>query len=447
MTAGLTGHKIRVLLGRTGNTFSSLVGRMIKRIFTIFLFTFIFNVIDGQTFIDSIIYTTSREDFTFDCGEANPIDLNKVVNTYLSSDNGYWGDIDGNRYNWNVIYPALITDTGWHKYYFHFTSGKNYCGIKEGGVFILNLYIGFVGCLDTITAGELDNFHYFCYGSNVDMNPMFGRQTYEEPVTISELLFRNSRNPIKWGLGGDWVDITVYSDRGRTDSIGDGNKGIDLFPQNGAYDSTYYILIHHPDGEYIDSMRIVVYEESKLEIFYNPDIFNKYREYDIDDYFTISVDTSEYNFQYFTYILNNKILNTYYLGGDTTKNEIKISAMAFSGLEDIIEIIVTDNHNCIVRNEYNVEINVPFPNVFTPDGDGINDIFLGGDKYRNREFHLSIINRWGNLLYSGNSGWDGTYRGHKVPPGTYLFAIELRLSDGSIRTVKGTVALIRQSLY
>jgi gliding motility-associated-like protein len=428
----------------------------------LFLFTAV--IAEGQRTIDSIKYTPSREEFTFNCRKAVPIDLFKVAKMYVSPENGYWGDAKGVPYdgkadstsskerqytNGNIFNsPTAVTDTGLYRFYFYFTSSKGYCGITQGTRFILELYLGTVGCLEPLNAGELDNSHYFCYGSSVDMNPL-GKREFIKPVSIETLLLTYSKNPIDWKknrmLDGDWVDIDVYTDRDHKNHIGNGDMTIDLTPATGSYDTTFYVIIHQDlQHEFKDSINITVYPQSQLEIFYSPDIRNSNNEYGMDDQITITVDTSEFKFDYYSFFLNNKNLNKYHLGGDTTKNEIILSALAFSGVEDFLEIIATDKNQCIVREGENVIVRVPFPTVFTPDGDGINDVFLGGEKFRNREFHLEISNRWGNRLYYGESGWDGTYRGQKVPPGTYLYNLMIKISDGSTKTVKGTVTLMRE---
>jgi gliding motility-associated-like protein len=432
----------------------------------------------GQRLIDSIKYTTSREEFTFNCTKAVPIDLFKVAKMYVSPEHGYWGDVNGVPYNGkpgasgskerqytngNIFTPpVLVSDTGWYKFYFYFTSSKNYCGITQGTRFILDLYLGVVGCLEAVNAGELDNTHYFCYGVSVDLNPVYGRQYYSEPVTIANLLLTNSKNKIDWKknkmLDGDWVDIDVYPDMNslqkHENRIGNGDMEVDLRPkdrfnQPSSYDTTFYVIIHQSRvHEYVDSITITVYPKSQLEIFYSPDIVNDVnREYSMDDKITITVDTSGINnkFDYYTFFLNRKDLNKYYFGGDTTRNEITLDALTFTGVEDFLEIVATDKNKCIVRSDTAVIVRVPFPTVFTPDGDGINDVFLGGEKFRNREFHLEIYSRWGPLLYSGESGWDGTYRGEKAPPGTYPYVLKIKASDGSTRTIKDHVTLIRQS--
>jgi gliding motility-associated-like protein len=425
-----------------------------------FLFVLISGLAKGQ--IDHMEYTVYDPQYIFACRKATSIDLFKAANLYVSPQNGYWGDVNGVPYNGNGIPdtikerkytdgniftpPILAADTGMYTFYFYFTSATDYCGIKNGTYFQLNLYLGIHGCMNPLTGGELDNNHNFCYNSSIDMNPQ-GSHTFSRPVTIENLLLQYSKDPLRWkkdrSMNGDWVDISVYSDRKHEHYVGNGDMEVDLLS---AYDTTFYVIIRQDaQNEFSDSINIRVYPESKLEVFYSPDIINdKTKEYNMDDRIAIIVDTSEYKFDYFKFLLNDKNLNKYYLGGDTTKNEIVLSALAFSGVEDFLEIVATDRNNCIVRYDDNVVVHVPFPTVFTPDGDGVNDIFLGGEKFRNREFHLEVYNRWGNMLYSGESGWDGNYRGNKVPPGTYIYVLILKMEDGSSRTVKNTVTLIRE---
>ena len=70
-----------------------------------------------------------------------------------------------------------------------------------------------------------------------------------------------------------------------------------------------------------------------------------------------------------------------------------------------------------------------FPNVFSPNGDGINDVFkvFGGDDLKEVE-NLKIFDRWGALIYEGQNilpdsseGWDGQYRGANGRNGCLYF--------------------------
>jgi gliding motility-associated-like protein len=71
------------------------------------------------------------------------------------------------------------------------------------------------------------------------------------------------------------------------------------------------------------------------------------------------------------------------------------------------------------------------PNTFTPDNNGMNEVFLpiftsGFDPY---DYNLLIFNRWGEIVfesYNHQIGWDGTYRGKLVQDGTYVWKIEFK---------------------
>lgn len=98
---------------------------------------------------------------------------------------------------------------------------------------------------------------------------------------------------------------------------------------------------------------------------------------------------------------------------------------------DIISVIVTDG-GCI-GEEVELTITVAdFPNAFTPNGDGRNDNFLKG-------FELVIINRWGQELYKGVDGWDGTFNGERVSPGTYYYIVLVPDITDTDKVLKGSV--------
>ncbi len=93
------------------------------------------------------------------------------------------------------------------------------------------------------------------------------------------------------------------------------------------------------------------------------------------------------------------------------------------------------NINCMGESEWvNIIVN-DLPNAFTPDGDGINEIFAEG-------FEVSIFNRWGQKVYEGIRGWDGTYNGRKVSPGTYYYIVNIYDENNNKTTLKGSVTVI-----
>jgi gliding motility-associated-like protein len=85
------------------------------------------------------------------------------------------------------------------------------------------------------------------------------------------------------------------------------------------------------------------------------------------------------------------------------------------------------------------------PNVFTPNGDGTNDIaHAHGDNIANLRFY--IYDQWGELIFSSTSvqnGWDGTYKGAREPVGVYVYYVQATMKDGKNITKKGSITLIR----
>jgi gliding motility-associated-like protein len=83
------------------------------------------------------------------------------------------------------------------------------------------------------------------------------------------------------------------------------------------------------------------------------------------------------------------------------------------------------------------------PNIFSPNGDGINDQFIITSKDDLIEkINIHIFDRWGNQLFSG-AKWDGTSHDADVGTGAYVYVAELIMDDGIERQFSGSVTLIR----
>lgn len=86
-----------------------------------------------------------------------------------------------------------------------------------------------------------------------------------------------------------------------------------------------------------------------------------------------------------------------------------------------------------------------FPNAFTPNADGINEVFEGvGSDPEN--FTLRIFDRWGELIFESNSklqGWDGRYNGHFAHDGVYVYQAIYTVTNNTKIEKTGKVVLIR----
>lgn len=88
---------------------------------------------------------------------------------------------------------------------------------------------------------------------------------------------------------------------------------------------------------------------------------------------------------------------------------------------------------------------VTVPNIFTPDGDGVNDqFFITLENATSLE--VTIANRWGNKVasYSGvNSSWDGKVNGSLAEEGVYFYNYTATGLDGTTQTGQGNIHLVR----
>lgn len=92
------------------------------------------------------------------------------------------------------------------------------------------------------------------------------------------------------------------------------------------------------------------------------------------------------------------------------------------------------------------------PNTFSPNGDGLNDIFyvISGEKVT-RVNQFQIFSRWGEKVFEISNvlpndyggGWNGMYKGKPAPAGTYVYVLILSLTDGTTETYRGNITLLR----
>ena len=89
------------------------------------------------------------------------------------------------------------------------------------------------------------------------------------------------------------------------------------------------------------------------------------------------------------------------------------------------------------------------PSAFSPNGDGINDLFtINGGEDLIEISKLDIFDRWGVEVFSSASsdledGWDGQYEGLPAAVGSYVYRATIVMNDGISRSISGVFALIR----
>jgi gliding motility-associated-like protein len=86
------------------------------------------------------------------------------------------------------------------------------------------------------------------------------------------------------------------------------------------------------------------------------------------------------------------------------------------------------------------------PNAFSPNKDGINDVFNCTTSCEIEFYNLKIFNRWGEKIYESYQlidAWDGTYKNFDCPDGVYVFNIGYRFKGATTTYKSGTITLLR----
>lgn len=119
-------------------------------------------------------------------------------------------------------------------------------------------------------------------------------------------------------------------------------------------------------------------------------------------------------------------------------------------------LTAVDTEGCTATDSVTVTVRVIrpvyIPTAFSPNNDGINDLFsVYGGPAAQSVLSLKIFNRWGGLIYEGHNlplnnekvGWDGTFKGQLLDPGVFAYFAEVKFIDGVVVLFEGDVTLMR----
>lgn len=139
---------------------------------------------------------------------------------------------------------------------------------------------------------------------------------------------------------------------------------------------------------------------------------------------------------------NSSIVNWKWVFSDN--NEIQSGAKARHTFESEgvfnVTLSVEDNKGCkdSVSKEFEIIGGFIIPNVFTPDGDGQNDLFKIANLELFPNTDLKVFNRWGKIVFEA-SDYKNNWEGHGVEEGTYFYI--LKASNGY--SSQGFVSIFR----
>src|SRR5690606_25793159 len=113
------------------------------------------------------------------------------------------------------------------------------------------------------------------------------------------------------------------------------------------------------------------------------------------------------------------------------------------------EVTLIDSAVCIASDRILIEVEFEkilyVPNAFTPNGDGVNDVFYIYAT-SSKEIELKIFNRWGEKVFESfniDLGWDGFYKSELQRPAVFTYHVVVTYLDGDKKLAKGSVTLVR----
>lgn len=123
-----------------------------------------------------------------------------------------------------------------------------------------------------------------------------------------------------------------------------------------------------------------------------------------------------------------------------------------AGMAGLYTITVDNGAGCIDSDTVRIELDrngmgIFTPTAFTPNQDNLNEKFLPVTQQYVEIVDFQVYNRWGERIYQGVDGWDGTYQGELVEIGVYVWVVVVNeiLGNGETRTSElgGTITVLR----
>ena len=114
-----------------------------------------------------------------------------------------------------------------------------------------------------------------------------------------------------------------------------------------------------------------------------------------------------------------------------------------------ITIILSHVSGCDLEHRFFIQFDesIYVPNIFTPNGDNLNDVFTAYFTDNISILRCEIYDRWGELVFSSSNdngfGWDGTFNGENAPSAVYTYKLEYESTNNERKVVAGDLTLLR----
>lgn len=332
-----------------------------------------------------------NEDYIWKCNDTEKtIDVTSLLNPVLN-------------YQWTTLEGGIA-------------STYNILTVNDPGTFILTGTDPSTGCIGRDTVRILENENSFIDVDFVVNNPtcFAGSDGYIEIIS-----FIGGEGPFSYEYEGNmFTDIEAMQ-------FGTGIHTISIFDQ-------YECEV---------SKTFEVTSSASFEIFTEPKVSVKFGEKGILTA-DVNIDDSLLTSIIWTDIEGNILAEGKEVEIDANQETVIVTA------EDINGCTVSE----IVTLNIDYEVDIFYPNVFSPNGDGNNDIFsLYNNGLVENMNIIQIFDRAGELIFEQTdmlfnetqNGWNGEFNGQLVQPGVYVFIIKYTLGNGESKSKSGSITVVR----
>lgn len=171
--------------------------------------------------------------------------------------------------------------------------------------------------------------------------------------------------------------------------------------------------------------------------------------------FVMKRDSCSLDVQFVNLSGTNTVPFTWYFGDGDSSKDFSPKHTYLETNTYTISLIYSPETFCADTASYTYFIDgdsareVKIPNVFTPNGDGINDCYtISGVSEKCDDFFIKVYNRWGLVVYENTNGancWNGRSQGGEdLPQGVYYYVLMIKKKQGYSLNDHGTITLIRE---
>jgi gliding motility-associated-like protein len=172
-------------------------------------------------------------------------------------------------------------------------------------------------------------------------------------------------------------------------------------------------------------------------------------------YIYATVNSSGYNDSLVSWVQQDPSTGqlTPYLSGPGSLSGFTVDSL-FTDMNYIVYLNNGCGDSSLVEIRIDQEQTIYVPNAFSPNGDGVNDVFtVYGSTDVRRVVRFMVYDRWGELVHIGEdfdpgstdptNGWNGVFNGKAMNPAVFVYYAEVELLNGEVVKRKGDVTLVR----